>query len=279
MMIRSFFMKLEHLERAFESIGARLRVEAPARRWSSAPDQGYSLDIGHDRYGQFFALRGDEVGLAKVEFSLLHKQKDQRHLLLLVKNEDGARKDRFLCGHDEREWFVAAIPSNASTVVQAKEALKPAPVRNAQARKSLNARQANTRHNAAFRRQGEWFFVPAETPLAIDPRLILRWEPISRGGGSKPHLVEQLYRTGGEVVYVSHKHPKVLTEAQRSQLLLRTPAAKHWGWRQMRRNPGVYARGAVRHPDHATIVLHDWCQVLINEEHRAPSRSHLAFLD
>lgn len=29
----------------------------------------------------------------------------------------------------------------------------------------------------------------------------------------------------------------------------------HWTWRTMRRNPGVYVRGRVRHTDHATITL------------------------
>ena len=275
-------MKLEHLERAFESIGARLRVEVrpPARNWEGEVFRtGYSLDIGHDRHGQFFALRGDDASLAEVEVSLLNKQKEDRHLLILVKNEDAKRKDRFLCGHDEREWFVAAIPGTASTVVQAKEALKPAPVRQVQARKGLNSRKANTRHNAAFRRQGEWFFVPMDKPMAVDPKLILRNEPLSRGGGSKPHYVEQLYRTGGEVVYVNRQHPRGITQAQYNKLILRSPAAKKLIWQQMRRNPGVFARGTVRHPDHDTIVLHDWCRVLINEEHQATSRSHLAFLD
>ncbi|WP_395735444.1 hypothetical protein [Prosthecobacter sp.] len=270
-------MKLEHLERAFESIGARLRVEAPVR--SRGVSSGYSLDIGHDRRGQFFALRGDDANLAVVEFFLLNMQEDSRHLLLLVKSEGSKRKDRFLCGHEEREWFVAAVPGTASTVVQAKEALKPAPVREAQARKNLNARQANTRHNAAFRRQGEWFFLPLEKPLAVDPRLILRHEPISRGRGSKPHLVEQLYRTGGELVYVNREHPQGISEVQYSQLVRRNPDAKKWIWHARRRNAGVFARGAIRHGDHATIVLQDWHQVLMNEEHLAPSRSYLAFLD
>jgi hypothetical protein len=275
-------MKLEHLERAFESIGARLQVEVRplARHWDGTLTRtGYSLDIGHDRHGQFFAVRGDEESLAEAEFSLLNKQKDDRHLLLLVKNEDGARKDRFLCGHDEREWFVAAVPGPASTVVQAKEALKPQPVRQAQARKGLNARQANTRHNAAFRRQGEWFFVPMDKPMTVDPKLILRNEPLSRGGGSKPHYVEQLYRTGGELVYVNRQHPQGITQAQYNKLIQRSPAAKKLIWQQMRRNPGVFARGAVRHPDHATIVLHDWCRVLMNEENKAHGRQNLAFLD
>lgn len=258
-------------------MGARLRVEAPARSWGRS--RGYALDIGHDRHGQFFALRGDAEELAKVDFSLLQKQEDDRHLLLLAKSDGGVRKDRFLCGHDEREWFVAAVPGSASTVLQAKEALKPAPVRQIQARKGLNARQANTRHNAAFRRQGEWFFVPVERPLVVDPKLILRNEPISRGSGSKPHRVEQLYRTGGELVYVSRQHPRGITQAQYNKLIQRSPAAKKLIWHQMRRNPGVFARGSVRHPDHDTIVLHDWCHVIMNTENQAPSMRNLAFLD
>jgi hypothetical protein len=270
-------MKLEHLERAFGSIGARLRVEAPASR--RTPVQGYSLDIGHDHEGQFFALRGEAAELANVEFAVLQKQDGDRHLLLLAKSERGARKDRFLCGHDEREWFVAAIPGTASTVMQAKEALKPAPVRQAQARKSLNASKANSRHNAAFRRQGEWFFLPVEKSMAVDAKLILKWEPISRGNGSKPHLVEQVYRTGGEVVYVCDQHPRGMTTAEYAAQIRRNPKAKTWNWRQARRNPGVFARGAVRHPDHATIVLRDWHQVIMNTEHQAPSMRSLAFID
>jgi hypothetical protein len=275
-------MKLEYLERAFESIGARLRVEVqePVRNWANVLiPADYSPDIGHDRRGQFFALRGSEVRLAEADFFLLNKQKSDRHLLLLVKGADYKRKDRFLCGHDEREWFVAAVPGNASTVVQAKEALKPAPVRAAQARKGLNSIEANTRRNPAFRRQGEWFFVPVERPLLVDPMFVLRNEPISRGIRSKPHIVEKLYRSGGEIVHVNHHYPQGITQAQYRKLIQRTPGAKKLGWRQMRRNPGVYAIGAVRHPDHETLVLTQWCQVLMNEEGRAPSRNSVAFLD
>ena len=267
-------MKLEHLERAFESIGARFQVTGRIRRWPRAAT-GYEIDIGHDRRGPFFALRGDEASLARVELALLNKEKGDRHLLLLIKDRAAKRKDRFLCGHDEREWFVAAVPGSACTVSQAKEALKPPAVRN----KGLSPRKAQSRHNAAFRRQGEWFFVPVEQPLTVDPKLVLRNEPISRGNGSKPHLVEKLFRTGGETVFVCARHPNGLTASQYERVIRRDPAAKHWRWQQMRRNPGVFAMGTVRHPDHATIVLPEWCEVLINEEHRAPSRSNLAFLD
>ena len=47
----------------------------------------------------------------------------------------------------------------------------------------------------------------------------------------------------------------------------------------MQRNPALYAKGRVRHSDHATIVLHDWHQVLMNRESDAPAMRHVAFLD
>src|SRR5436190_1258442 len=112
-----------------------------------------------------------------------------RHLLLLVR--DGEEKSKFLCGHDERHWFVAAVPEDArgvTGVVAAKAALQPALVRTAVGR----ARPKNPfrRRNAAYIRQGEWFFVPA---LELDPppALVLRNEPLSRGRGTA-HLIELL---------------------------------------------------------------------------------------
>ena len=35
----------------------------------------------------------------------------------------------------------------------------------------------------------------------------------------------------------------------------------------MRRNPRVYARGRIRHPDHATVTLDGWHEVFSNTEH------------
>jgi hypothetical protein len=71
---------------------------------------------------------------------------------------EGKDKSKFLCGHDERHWFVAGIPETApvGTVRQAKEALKPAEVLSAQAGKRLRAKARNRRKNASFVRQGEW---------------------------------------------------------------------------------------------------------------------------
>ena len=47
----------------------------------------------------------------------------------------------------------------------------------------------------------------------------------------------------------------------------------------MRRNPQVYVKGRVSHPDHKTIVLPGWHQVHMNTEHRSAAMQNMAFLD
>jgi hypothetical protein len=124
-----------------------------------------SLDVQADRKGEYFKIM-PRPG-APVELAVLDVQPADRHLLLLVR-EDG-EKHKFLCGHDERHWFVAGIPEKApvGTVRQAKEALKPADVQAAQERQKLSTRARSRRKNAAFVRQGEWFFLPASR-LRVD---------------------------------------------------------------------------------------------------------------
>jgi hypothetical protein len=192
----------------------------------------------------------------------------QKHLLLQVRKAGAETQlDRFLCGHDEREWFVAAVPGGASSVRQAMDALQPEPVREA-----LSHRQ-----NRAFRRQGEWFFVP-ESALVVDEKFILRDEPLRRGAG-KPHFVEQLFRSGGETVHVCNRHSNGITPEEYRNLLRTNPKAAGWGWRVMSRNPGVYARGTVRHSDHATITLPFWHRVIMNTETQSRTMANVAFLD
>ncbi len=72
----------------------------------------------------------------------------------------------------------------------AKESLKPQRVRLEQALRAVPASQVNRRKNRAFRRQGEWFFIE-ESRLQVDAKLILRNEPIRRGGG-KPHTIAEV---------------------------------------------------------------------------------------
>jgi hypothetical protein len=41
----------------------------------------------------------------------------------------------------------------------------------------------------------------------------------------------------------------------------------------------VFARGTVRHRDHATITLHGWHQVWMNTENTTRQMANVAFLD
>ncbi len=263
------------LDIKFARIGARLKVaDWPARR-NRMPGI-ISLDVQADGKGEFFEiLRQPE---AEAEIAVLDVQPADRHLLLLVR--EGKDKSKFLCGHDERHWFVAGILETApvGTVRQAKEALKPAEVLAAQAGKRLRAKARNRRKNAAFVRQGEWFFLPVPG-IVVDKKLILPNEPLRRGNAGKPHWAEFCYRTGGETVYVCSRHPNGVTAAQYKSILVGSSKAKSWGWRTMRRNPGVYVHGRVRHADHATIKLYGWHQVLMNTEGQSKAMKNVAFLD
>ena len=114
--------------------------------------------------------------------------------------------------------------------------------------------------------------------MVVDPKLVLRNEPLRRGAG-KPHMVEQLFRTGGEAVYVSSRYPNGITSDEYHSLLRNQPQAARWGWRMMRRDMGVYARGAVSHADHATITLPFWHRVMMNTETESRTMANVAFLD
>ncbi|MFN2598456.1 MAG: hypothetical protein ABR563_14850, partial [Pyrinomonadaceae bacterium] len=203
---------------------------------------------------------------------------DARHLLLLARR--ASRKEKFLCGHDERHWFVCAVPGRSVASVRgAMEALQPALVRARFERRVRRAKNRLRRRNEVFVRQGEWFFVPAPEGFEVDPRTIFKHEPISRGRGSKPHVCEELHRSGGEIVYVSSRRPSGLTEAQYRRLINDQPSAESWGWSVMRRGASVYARGSVRHADHKTVVLKGWHRVFMNTEGEAPWAPTVVFLD
>jgi hypothetical protein len=263
------------LDAKFARIGARLKVAD--RSTGRASMAGViSLDVRADRKGEFFEIVRPPA--AEAEVAVLDVQPADRHLLLLVR-ADG-EKSKYLCGHDERHWFVAGIPEAApvGTVRQAKEALKPVEVRLAQALEGLRAEARARRRNAAYVRQGEWFFLAA-AGLAVNEKLVLRDEPLTRDNGGKPHWAEFCYRTGGETVYVCARHANGVTAAQYQAILAGSPKAKNWGWRVMRRNAGVYVRGRIRHADHRTVTLHGWHRVLMNTENQSKAMRNVAFLD
>ena len=260
---------MEVLERRFATIGARVKV--PESPWFGMPQ----IDVGTDRRGEFFDLRFTARGAAnEVELDVVDARPGARHLLLLVR--DGREKSKFLCGHDERHWFVAAVPESArgvSGVTEAMRALQPDGVLEAVAR--TRPKDPFRRKNAAYVRQGEWFFVPAPD-LVVDPAAVVHDEPITRGRG-KPHVVELVCRRGGTLVYASRRYPSGLD--QRSFDALPEHVRGRESWVPMTRDAEVYAKGTVRHSDHATIVLPTWHRVEMNTEQRARAMRHVVFLD
>jgi hypothetical protein len=276
-------MNTKPIESGFAQVGARVKVREIPSRWTQGDrswisPQDYSLDIQRDGQGEFFELRVPTHLSDELDVTVMQSEAKQRHLLLFVRKPgDKPQLDRFLCGHDEREWFVAAVPGGASSVRQALDSLQPVPVRQALASHKVSTNKRYSRKNRAFRRQGEWFFVPEPT-VVVDPKLVLRNEPIARGGG-KPHMVEELFRTGGETVYVSSKYPNGVSLTEYKRLLKAQLEAARWGWRMMRRDMSVYARGAVSHADHVTITLPFWHRVLMNTENQSQTMRFVAFLD
>lgn len=276
-------MNAKHLESKFAAMGARLKVREVPSRWQQGDRQridpaDFAVDIQRDGHGEFFQLRVPTHLSESLEATVPQVEPKQRHLLLFVRKAGAqAQLDRFLCGHDEREWFVAAVPGAASSVRQAMDALQPADVREALTRSPVSSHKRYARENRAFRRQGEWFFVPEPT-LVANEKIVLRHEPLRRGAG-KPHLVEELFRNGGETVYVCGQRPNGLTEREYRGLLRTNAEARTWHWQVMRRNMRVYARGTLRHSDHATITLPFWHRVLTNTETQTRTMAHVAFLD
>jgi hypothetical protein len=265
-------MDIELLHKKFGRMGARLHLTEVAER----SRRRAGIDISADKRGEYFdiRLRADE----SVDYEVVDLRPEMRHLLLLARREN--RKEKYLCGHDERHWFVCAVPERqgVASVVAAMVALQPAEVRAAAERTALRTKDRLRRHNQAFARQGEWFFLPSED-ISVSDKLVLRNEPLSRGGGSKPHTCQFLYRSGGEAVMVCSRHPRGVSIEQYRKILSARPEAARWGWSAMRRNPGVYVRGHVSHPDHKTIVLDGWHRVLMNTESEAPGSGNVVFLD
>lgn len=270
-------MDTASLESSFAKIGARVRFTVPESRWSRwNPDFQLALDVRTDHKGEYFEVR--TAPRTDPDIIPVDVRPTERHLLLMLR-QDGTRS-KFLCGHDERHWFVAAIPEatrGVGTVRTAMDALKPAAVQTAEVRAGVSGAKRYRRKNSAFIRQGEWFFLPVPT-MEVDPKLVLRDEPLRRGGG-KPHIMEFCYRTGGETVYVCRQRPNGLTGPEQKALFAREPSAVRWSWRTMQRNPSVFVRGRVRHSDHATITLPGWHQVVMNTEGQAAAMRNVAFLD
>lgn len=262
------------LERPFAKMGARVKFGQPETWRESAVPRPVALDVRRDRDGEYFLVRK----LDEVSVEVLDVQPHDRHLVLLARvphRLGHVVKSRFLLGHDERHWFVAAIPeqSPVSTVAAAKQALKPEKV--VLEEQSVRRKLRHRRINKVRVRQGEWFFVP-KALAHVEPVLIHKNEPLRRGGG-KPHVCQELYRKAGVLVYVNRRNPNGLTQAEFARLSEKERNKP--GWNRMVRDAHIFVRGTVRHPDHKTIFLDGWHEVFMNTETQAAAMRNVAFLD
>jgi hypothetical protein len=275
--MRTTTMNAHLLDRKFRRMGARVKVETLDNR-AARDGHRVSIDVRRDAEGEYFEVRLPGRDAPTVD--AIDVRPRQRHLLLLVKDGDraGVEKQKFLCGHDERAWFVAAVPeaTGVADVRTAMEALRPPIVRQSLLQHRVKSRDRDRRRNAGYIRQGEWFFVP-EPGLRPSGALVLRDEPLRRGAG-KPHRVQYLFRRGGDTVYVSRQHSDGLTEGQYRKFLQRNPNSPLI-FTVMRRDMEVYAKGRVSHADHRTIVLPGWHRVVLNTETQARAMRSVAFLD
>ncbi|WP_157465142.1 hypothetical protein [Deinococcus apachensis] len=244
------------LERSFARLEQRVKV-VPALSRRGFPLPTFDINVARDRHGEHFLVRLPEDGAP--ELSVLDVQPGLRQLLLLARTP--GRKDKFLCGFDERHLFTAAVPGEGvRDVVTAMRALKP----------------------PAVRAEEDCLCGPAIACAATTPPRCGRASGSScppPRWSSPPSACAEAARLGGEMVYVSRRHRQPLTSAQYEHLIWRNPNTRTWNWQTRVRNPELYVRGEVRHPDHATLWLPGWHRVLMNTEGEAPGAPFVAFLD
>jgi len=279
-------MNPEALARHFKSIGAAIQItEVPREtttrrprarlvRWGSGEpvsSPSHILDVRpmrehrQARPVETFTLRVNEG----VQVNAVHIDPELRHLLLNV--NDGTQKAKYLCGHDERHWFVAGVANNVTTVRTAMESLQPPPV--AEKTRRLKTKDKLSRRNDAFVRQGEWFFVPEPKLRLPATAQVYKHEPLRRNTRSKPHMAEELTRHGGTVVYLcSHFR----TGATAKQWREHKASGAFCHANTAVRDAIVYVRGKISHADHKTVTLKGWHRVFMNNE---PFRAEVAFLD
>src|SRR5688500_8524263 len=121
------------IQEAFEAIGADVFVETVGN--------AFAIDVRQRQEREAYWLKYPVADAVLTE--ALDVRPSLRHLVLDVSGWRLPISGRFLCGHDEQHWFVAALPFNrqTATVRGAMEALKPHIVRLEQKRKGVKHRR------------------------------------------------------------------------------------------------------------------------------------------
>lgn len=255
----------------FERVGARAIIRHLDRQSLRQLQRPMAIDVASDESGEYFDIQL----IAGVSLDVVDVQPRQRHLLLSAWNALG--EDRFLCGHDEYHWFVAALPHGPNTVdvEAAKETLKPERVQRLEQRKH---RGKYHRKSDVYMRQGEWFFLPCPH-ASIDRSRVVRGGILRRGAGSKAHICSFLYEDG-EREYECDRYPKLaFFESEYKHILKTRRRAEQWNWRQLPFNPVLYVKGWIIHEDHSSLFLDIWHRVEMNRESDRLSMSRMIYRD
>lgn len=270
---------MDHIKKSFEKLGLEVDLNADENYTRIITRLPYRIEVARDKKSNQERFKIDlDYG---VEALVIDIEPDHGSLLLMLRetDDDGSRENlaKMLLGRDERQLFVAAAPIHSKSVIEAMDGLKPDEVIQEEKRRGVKSKKLMKRRNKARLRQGDFFFVP-RPQKEVPEELILYNEPINRGRGAS-HMVEELFREGGEQVWVCYKRPNGVTEKEYMRILKEEDGAKNWGWRIRMRNPRVYARGAITHGEHKTLKLRVWHRVLPNSESRFNGFSDMAFLD
>lgn len=262
----------EAVKKKFTEMGAKVNISRSDKARSPI-----SINILN---GEFVINTDLETEVQVVDFN-----KKDRHLLLLASIPNTSRrglsndKQRYLCGHDERDWFTCAIPNVVKNIIEAKEALKPEELKSVE-RGTVKPKDKQKRHRKAkglgkIHRQGEFMFIPMPDWKPGKNMFILKNEPMRAGG--RPHVAREVVRTGGRTVYTLGRR---VMEAEQYESLQKSQPKEASRWRAEKADPTVYAKGTIRHPDHKTLDLGDvWHKVLVNTEKNATFARNVLFID
>jgi hypothetical protein len=275
---------MSNLEKAFHKMKADIQIKEGPRPPVTRKFPGRQRVVARptsDRYtvdvknGKFIF----DLGESGAKVTVQDADPEDRHILvnvqteveLTTRNGDSRKEiknDKWLCGHDERDWFVAG--ATGISIWEAKQNLKPKEVQALDG--ALPNKKKHKRRNKVFLRQGEWFFVRASEGEVPKDGIIHKDEPMSRPGGGKPHTVEEVVRVGGRVVYAD-SGGNILTPEEYEKL----ESHSKYRYTQRRADATVYGRGYVKHRDHETLHLDGWHRIYMNAEKR--DGKALIFLD
>jgi hypothetical protein len=281
---------LQKIADAFKKMGSRIKIFDVTKHKNALP---FTINILKDKHGEYFEIKWKK----QIVMTVPDIQPRDRHLLLVTRDlEDRDRSNKastnfYLCGHDERNWFVSAIPHGAISVQKAKELLKPKELIDFEVQHGLKSKKAHKHHRTikagtTIHRQGEFVFIPTNLSFDNQPLTpILKNEPMRKSAGSNPHIAEYLYRSGGSTVYISLFNLKSkiqgFTQIEYDKIMKTNPKAKTFNWVQQRVDMAVYVKGTIKHKDHKTLNLGNiWHKVLMNTETRGtPGTGPVRFFD